>query len=320
MGRLRDLVTKVKEEVAPLASVVKEEVAQKVRNRSRERGDDDDRWRFGAADAPAKPENEGAKAEDAKGRGEDAGTAAAQTARPMEEKSDKSEEKASTQADVGDGSIDASKSSPAASPRPPADQIKINAQPSPTEPSACKFTVEIPIFEERLIRIKNRESADCSPLAQRLFRLPEVKSVVFSGNVITVHKEGTGPWMPLARQIGPIIREHIASGDPALTREPEPDASESMDNEALRIKVQDVIDTIINPGVAAHGGFVTLMGVDGDTAYIQMGGGCHGCGMADQTLKQGIAQTIQSQVPEIRHVLDSTDHAAGTNPYYEAQP
>lgn len=82
--------------------------------------------------------------------------------------------------------------------------------------------------------------------------------------------------------------------------------------------VQRVIDTRINPGVASHGGSVTLLDVKDGIAYITFGGGCHGCGMADMTLKQGVAVAIQEAVPEIRQVLDTTDHAGGTNPYYQA--
>jgi Fe/S biogenesis protein NfuA len=81
--------------------------------------------------------------------------------------------------------------------------------------------------------------------------------------------------------------------------------------------VQQVIDTRINPGVAMHGGYITLLDVKDDVAYIALGGGCQGCGMADVTLKQGIEVMIREAVPEIRQVVDSTDHAGGTNPYYQ---
>lgn len=81
--------------------------------------------------------------------------------------------------------------------------------------------------------------------------------------------------------------------------------------------VQQVIDTRINPGIAAHGGYVTLLDVKDDVAYIAMGGGCQGCGMASVTLKQGIEVLIREAVPEIRQVMDTTDHAGGTNPYYQ---
>ena len=81
--------------------------------------------------------------------------------------------------------------------------------------------------------------------------------------------------------------------------------------------IQKGIDTKINPGVAAHGGFVTLLDVKNDTAYVALGGGCQGCGMANVTLKQGIEVIIREAVPEIRQVIDTTDHAGGTNPYYQ---
>ena len=68
-----------------------------------------------------------------------------------------------------------------------------------------------------------------------------------------------------------------------------------------------------------NGGFVKLVEITGDNAVVlQFGGGCHGCGMADVTLKQGIEQTLKRQIPEITAVLDATDHQSGTNPYYAA--
>ena len=81
--------------------------------------------------------------------------------------------------------------------------------------------------------------------------------------------------------------------------------------------VQEVIDSRINPGVAMHGGTVTLLEVKEDIAYIALGGGCQGCGMVDVTLKQGIEAMIRETVPEIREVIDTTDHAAGKNPYFQ---
>ena len=81
--------------------------------------------------------------------------------------------------------------------------------------------------------------------------------------------------------------------------------------------IQEVIDAQINPGVAMHGGHVSLLDVKDNIAYIALGGGCQGCGMADVTLKQGIEVMIKEAVPEITQIIDSTDHAAGNNPYYQ---
>jgi Fe/S biogenesis protein NfuA len=82
--------------------------------------------------------------------------------------------------------------------------------------------------------------------------------------------------------------------------------------------VLKVINEQINPGVAGHGGHITLVDVKDDIAYVKLGGGCQGCSSADVTLKQGIVVMIKKAVPQIKDVLDVTDHADGTNPYYSA--
>ena len=89
-------------------------------------------------------------------------------------------------------------------------------------------------------------------------------------------------------------------------------------SEDLAAKVQELIDSTINPAVAGHGGFVQLMEVKDNKVYIQMGGGCQGCGAADVTLKAGIERLIKEELPEVTEVLDTTDHSQGTNPYYTA--
>lgn len=81
--------------------------------------------------------------------------------------------------------------------------------------------------------------------------------------------------------------------------------------------VQNVIDSVINPGIASHGGYVELLGVQEGVAYVEMGGGCQGCGLAAVTLKQGVESTILDSVPGITAVVDHTDHASGTNPFYQ---
>jgi len=81
-------------------------------------------------------------------------------------------------------------------------------------------------------------------------------------------------------------------------------------------KVVALIDGEINPALAAHGGFAQLHRVEGSTAYVTMGGGCQGCGLASMTLREGITAQILERIPEITQVLDDTDHAAGENPFY----
>ncbi len=85
-------------------------------------------------------------------------------------------------------------------------------------------------------------------------------------------------------------------------------------------RVQMVVDQQINPGVAGHGGWVVLLDVKDETAFIEMGGGCRGCAISQMTLKQGIERIITQEVPEIVRVLDTTDHSEGENPYYTEDP
>ncbi|MCF6301313.1 MAG: NifU family protein [Proteobacteria bacterium] len=81
-------------------------------------------------------------------------------------------------------------------------------------------------------------------------------------------------------------------------------------------RVQYFINAEINPMLASHGGEAILTEIEDDKAYIQFGGGCHGCGMAKQTLSTGLQSQITEHFPEISQVLDATDHSAGENPYY----
>ncbi len=85
---------------------------------------------------------------------------------------------------------------------------------------------------------------------------------------------------------------------------------------SIEERVQQLIDMYINPSIASHGGFVTLDGVEGDRALVELGGGCQGCGLAAMTLRQGIASSLKHHVPEIVEVADVTDPSAGENPLF----
>ncbi|GIT23263.1 MAG: Fe-S biogenesis protein NfuA [Pseudomonadota bacterium] len=74
----------------------------------------------------------------------------------------------------------------------------------------------------------------------------------------------------------------------------------------------------INPGLAAHGGHVTLEEIFEDSvAVLRFGGGCQGCGMVDVTLKDGVEKTLMSQIPQLTEVRDVTDHSIKENAYYQ---
>lgn len=89
------------------------------------------------------------------------------------------------------------------------------------------------------------------------------------------------------------------------------------DDAPLADKIEHVLQTEINPSLSSHGGMVSLVEItEGYEVVLRFGGGCHGCGMVDVTLKEGIEKSLKAQFPEIAAVVDVTDHTTGKNPYY----
>ena len=84
------------------------------------------------------------------------------------------------------------------------------------------------------------------------------------------------------------------------------------------VKILTVLEQSVNPAIAAHGGRADLVAIEDDVAYLQLSGGCQGCGMAAATLREGIEVAILEAVPEITRVADVTDHASGSNPYFSS--
>ncbi len=82
-------------------------------------------------------------------------------------------------------------------------------------------------------------------------------------------------------------------------------------------RVQQLLEQSVNPSLAAHGGFATLVGVDDEQkVYLTLGGGCQGCSMSRMTITEGIDRAIREAIPEVTEIVDATDHTAGENPFY----
>ena len=114
--------------------------------------------------------------------------------------------------------------------------------------------------------------------------------------------------------------ETNATGGQLLVRAPKIKGVAPAEGASLEERVRYVLDSEINPQIAAHGGKVALVEIAQDNVVVlQFGGGCHGCGNADVTLKQGIERTLRERLPEISQVRDATDHASGRNPYYRGE-
>jgi NFU1 iron-sulfur cluster scaffold homolog, mitochondrial len=192
-------------------------------------------------------------------------------------------------------------------------EIAIVGEPT-INPATCKFTVERSIYPGGSAYFGNREAAKYSPLAQKVFEIPEVENILIADTQVTVTKSGFEPWPVIGKRIGAKIREHIRSSEPAVT--PEFEAIMPPESE-IRAKVQGLLEKEINPALGMHGGWVELIDVKKNAVYLRLGGGCQGCGSANVTLKMGIEKAIREQIPEVGEVMDTTDHAAGRNPYYQ---
>ncbi|MGH9365185.1 MAG: NifU family protein [Thermoanaerobaculia bacterium] len=190
------------------------------------------------------------------------------------------------------------------------DEIRIQGEPSETGES-CKFVVDRPILPDEAAYFGGPTAAELSPLASELMALPGVTSVLFAGETVTVDAAHALDWPALG--IGNVIRKHMHAGAPLV----DPAYFETRPSEGdLKWAISDLLSREINPAVAAHGGLVELIDVRKNNVYLRLGGACQGCGAADVTLKQGIVRAIRDLAPSVGEILDTTDHAAGRNPYY----
>ncbi len=197
---------------------------------------------------------------------------------------------------------------------PDSDEILIKAQPSANR-DQCLFMVNRPLYDGHSWYFPTFESAAGSKLAEALFSIDDVENVLVHESTLTVTRKDKSQvdWKPLGGEVGQAVRELLQSGEAFLSDEI---VTQMPSEDVIREGIQKVIDTEVNPGVAGHGGMITLLGVKGNTVTIQMGGGCQGCSAADLTLKQGIHTSFRNAVPQVGAIFDETDHSAGLNPFF----
>ena len=151
-------------------------------------------------------------------------------------------------------------------------------------------------------------------------RLEFTEPADLAGDEWAVDCDGFTLWLDAASvpflEGAKIDYETKATGGQLQIRAPRIKGEAPGESAGLVERVRYLIDNEINPQLASHRGHVTLDSVDADgVVYLRFGGGCHGCGMADVTLKQGIEQTMIEKVPGVTAVRDATDHATGAAPY-----
>jgi len=183
------------------------------------------------------------------------------------------------------------------------------------DPMVCKFHCDRSILDDWTVVFNQPEDSLHSPLIDALFAIDGVASVTVSGSTITVTKMVPTPWPHLAADIAKAIRGGCLGEAPAIN----PAVIERLKNlpmDEAESAIRELFETQINPALASHGGYVKLLKIEDRDVYVEMGGGCQGCASARATMRYGVEGAIRKVAPQVRNIIDATDHASGTNPFY----
>ena len=179
----------------------------------------------------------------------------------------------------------------------------IQTEPTPN-PATLKFIPGRPVLESGTLDMATREAAAQSPLAEKLFELPNVGGVFFGSDFISVTKTG-GEWQQIKPAVLGAIMEHYMSGASLLADEGKIAASDeffdAQDEETVTL-IKDLLETRVRPAVAGDGGDITFKGYKEGVVYLHMQGACSGCPSSTATLKHGIQNLLRHFVPEVTEV------------------
>ncbi len=191
--------------------------------------------------------------------------------------------------------------------------VKVIAK--PVDGVRCVLVMSRPVGQPGVRKYSAMEEAADSPVAQAVLGVPWVCEVIVAGDELTVTKgEGSPPWSELVAQLRYAVRAAMEQAEA-----PPAGAGEGpRDDDAVFGLASEIFRTQINPWVAQHGGKVELIDVQDATVVLRMTGGCHGCGMASVTLRQGIEASLRRAIPSLKGLKDVTDHATGTSPYFRS--
>ncbi|HIF98158.1 MAG TPA: hypothetical protein EYQ54_14240 [Myxococcales bacterium] len=208
--------------------------------------------------------------------------------------------------------------------------MEVRFDPPAAEAVTCPIRFDRAVSPGGTSLFETPEEAEAWPAARALLGIPGVHSIIGKGDVLVVARHSGAEWPQILTQIESALGAafdsqgsvHVVQPTaPPAAPAPSPAVLASEDSEdeaALRNRVNTVIEEQINPAVASHGGYIDLLDVQGSRVFIHMGGGCQGCSMSAATLKHGVETTLRTEIPEITEILDTTDHASGANPYFQA--
>ena len=181
--------------------------------------------------------------------------------------------------------------------------IQTEATPNP---ATLKFLPGREVLADGTFEARDAESAERSPLATKLFGIPDVAGVFFGHDFISVTKRD-GEWQHLKPAILGTIMEHFMSGAPVLADHAAADTEtgdefyqpEDADTVAT---IKELLDTRVRPAVAGDGGDITFRGFRDGVVYLAMKGACSGCPSSTATLRHGIQNLLKHFLPDVREV------------------
>ncbi|MEM7165300.1 MAG: NifU family protein [Planctomycetota bacterium] len=192
--------------------------------------------------------------------------------------------------------------------------LKITVEDSPEDSDTCVIAVNRPVSPTPLY-VSTPEEAHDHQLALQILELGKLDALLLQDMTITLLKNVNGPkWSEVVPDVEKFVRAYYEEYDRVAEAAERPMTAKE---EELTARIREIMENEINPAIASHGGRIDVLGVRDSTVYVHMGGGCQGCGMATVTLREGVEAALSEKVPEIDTILDTTDHAAGTNPYYQ---
>jgi Fe-S cluster biogenesis protein NfuA len=168
-------------------------------------------------------------------------------------------------------------------------------------PATLKFLPGVAVMPLGTANFTTKEATARSPLAERLFGLPEVGGVFLGADFITVTKTDDSDWFQVKPAVLAAIMEHFTAGLPVVTGTQETAASETEDNEVVAA-IKELLETRVRPAVAQDGGDIIFEDFEDGIVYLHMQGSCSGCPSSTATLKAGIENMLRPNIPEVVEV------------------
>ena len=172
-------------------------------------------------------------------------------------------------------------------------------------PATLKFLPGCPVMTSGTANFTSEEAARVSPLAERLFSLPDVTGVFLGADFVTVTKSEEGDWYRLKPAILAVIMEHFTAGRPVLLGDPVTSAAAATseeDEDEVVAQIKELLETRVRPAVAQDGGDIIFHDFEDGVVYLHMQGSCSGCPSSTATLKAGIENMLRHYIPEVVEV------------------